>query len=166
MAGDNRDALLILNRTQCGYHMDTYYYCKLAGKHLHITYLCFDVGRPKVHLGGVEVKYVAHGGGRLRRYLRLFVASAREVRKHKGAVFINYFPGCSLLQCFGVRARMVVDIRTGSINPRALVRRWEDRLIRWECRLFRDISVVSPSLAERLHLPSGKVHILPLGAEP
>lgn len=165
MADDDRQDLLILNRTQFGYHLDTYYYAKFAAERLHITYVGFDTGSPKLRLDGVVVKYVGYQGCRCRRYLRLLAAFAREVRQCRGTVFVDYFPGCGMLRCCGSRTPMVVDIRTGSINPKALVRRWEDRLMRCECRLFRSISVVSQSLAERLHLPSGKVHILPLGAE-
>lgn len=165
MSGDGRDDLLILNRTQFGYHLDTYYYAKFAAERLRITYVGFDVGNPRLALDGAVVKYVGYKGCRCRRYLRLLAAFAREVRRCRGVVFINYFPGCTMLRCCGRHVRMVVDIRTGSIHPNAFVRRWEDRLMRWECRLFRNISVVSQGLADRLHLPSERVHILPLGAE-
>lgn len=165
MGDDDRQDLLILNRTQFGYHLDTYYYARFAAKRLRITYVGFDTGRPKLALNGVLVKYVRYTGPKYLRYLRLLVACVREIRRCRGAVFINYFPGCSVLRCFGSRARMIMDIRTGSIHPKTLVRRWENRLMRWESRGFRHVSVVSLSVAEHLHLSAGKVHVLPLGAE-
>ncbi len=165
MTSNGRPELLILNKTQFGYHLDTYYYCKFAANRLRIKYVGFDTGSPRLDLEGVEVTYVAYGGPMLRRYLRLLAAFAQEVRRSKGAIFINYFPGCGLLRCFGSRTRMIVDIRTGSVSENSLMRRLGNWLMRWESRLFRNISVVSRGLAERLHLPPYKTHVLPLGAE-
>jgi len=132
---------------------------------LRIAYVGFDLGRPKLRLDAVKVQYVAYKGRRLRRYLMLVAAFAREISKCQGVIFIVYFPGCSLLRCLAPRARMVLDIRTGSVNQNPLVRRWGDWLTRWESRLFESISVISQSLADRLHLPFDKTHVLPLGAE-
>jgi len=165
MADSGKQELLILNRTQFGYHLDTYYYAKFAGKELHVTYVGFDVGSPKLHLDEVTVKYVRYGGCRSFRYLRLLAAFVREVRRSRGIVFINYFPGCAILGCFGSRVRMILDIRTGSIHPHPLARRWENRLMQWESRLFRNVSVISRGLAARLRVPSGRLHLLPLGGE-
>ncbi len=165
MAGHVRSALVILNPRQFGYHLDTYYYAKYAGKQLDVRYACFDTGSPRLNLDGVTVTYVRHGGCKPLRYLRLLAVFVREVRRCRGVVFLNYFPGCSLLRCFGPGARMVVDIRTSSIHPNRLIRRCGNGLMRWESRLFRNISVVSEGLAKRLHLPPDKTHVLPLGAE-
>jgi len=165
MVINTKPELLILNRTQFGYHLDTYYYCKLAGERLRVVYVGFDTGKPKLHLDGVTVKYMPYKGRRLRRYLTLLTALTREVRECHGAIFIEYFPGCSVLRYMGPRARMIVDIRTGSVHQNPMSRRLEDWLMRWESYLFRSICVVSQSLADRLHLPPGKTHILPLGAE-
>jgi len=165
MAVDRKHELLILNRAQFGYHISTYYYCKFAAEHLRITYVGFDTGRLKLCLKDVKAKYVAYAGRKCLRYLRLLVAFAQEVRRCQGAIFIMYFPGCSVLRCLGPRTRMILDIRTGSVNRNPLVRRWENRVMQWECRLFRNVSVISQSLAERLCLPSARTHILPLGAE-
>ncbi len=165
MPTDFREELVILNRVQFGYHLDTYYYAKFASRRLRITYVGFDTGSPKLHVDGVAVKYVGYEGRKSLRYLRLLAAFARETRRCRGIVFVNYFPGCSLLRCFGSAARMIMDIRTGSVHPNLLVRRWENRLMRWESRLFRNVSVISQGLAERLHLRPHRVHFLPLGAE-
>jgi len=165
VAGDGKPELLVLKRTQFGYHLHTYYYCKFAASHFRITHVSFDLGEPKFCLKGGETKYVAYRGRRFLRYLRLLAVCARETRKCRGAVFINYFPGCSLLRCLGLRRPMVMDIRSSWIHKSPRVRRWASRLMRWESRLFRYVSVISLGLAERLRLPSAKVHILPLGAE-
>jgi len=166
MPTEGRHKLLILNRVQFGYLLDTYYYCKLAAERLQITHVSFDTGMPRLHLAGVEVKYVKYKGRKCVRFFRLLATFAREIRRHRhGAIFINYFPGCSLLTCLGRHRRMIVDIRTGSVKRNRLLRHTEDCLMRWECRLFPNVSVISRCLAGRLHLPPVKTHILPLGAE-
>jgi glycosyltransferase involved in cell wall biosynthesis len=165
MANSNNQELLILNRTQFGYHLDTYYYCKFAVKKLQITYVGFDAGRPKLALDGAEVKYVSYEGRKVRRYLRLLRTFAKAVKRCRGIIFIKYFPGCGALRCLWPYKKMIVDIRSGSVSRNPLVRRWEDWMMRREVRFFRHISVISGSLADRLHLPSARTHILPLGAE-
>lgn len=162
---DRTPELLILNRAQFGYHLGTYYYSRWAAKKLHITYVGFDAGRPKLHAEGVEVKYVSHAGRKCVRYLRFLLICARAVRRCRGAILINYFPGCSVLRCLGPGPRMILDIRTGSIRSNAYARRCENQIMQCETRFFRNISVVSRSLAARLHLPAERTHILPLGAE-
>jgi glycosyltransferase involved in cell wall biosynthesis len=165
MVSDGRPELLILNKTQFGYHVATYYYCRFGASRLQITCMGFDTGKPRFHADGVDVKYVAYRGGKVLRYLRLISAFIRAMRGHEGAVFVKYFPGCSVLRYFGSPPMMIVDIRTGSVSENPLRRRWEDRLMQWECHCFRNISVISQALAERLHLPCYKTHILPLGAD-
>jgi len=166
MTSYGRGELLILNKTQFGYLQDTYYYCKLAADRFRIRYVGFDAGKPKLRVDGVEIEYIAYTGRKLWRYLRLLTTFTREIRKCQGAVFIEYFPGCSLLACVGSRDRMVVDIRTGSISRNAVVRQWSNRLMRWESCLFQKILVVSEGLARQLRLPSNRTRVLPVGAVP
>lgn len=165
MAVNEKLELLFLNRTQFGYHLTTYYFCKLAAGDLCITHVGFDTGSPKLHAEAVRVKYVQYEGRKLRRYLRLLRAFMQEVRKCNGVIFLEYFPGCSILRCGQRRSRMVVDIRTGSISQNVAVRKLQDRLMRWECCRFENISIISKSLAKRLRLPLDRTHVLPLGAE-
>ncbi len=164
MVPESKPELLVLDRAQFGYHLGTYYCCMLGASHFKITHVSFDIGRPKFCLKGGETKYVPHKGSRLLRYLRLLAACTREARKCGGAIFIKYFPGCSILRYLSGRKRVIVDIRTGSVHPNPLVRRGADWLMRWECSFFPETTVISEGLAKRLHLPSGKTHILPLGA--
>lgn len=165
MVHDDKPELLIIAKAQFGYHVGTYYYCRFAAKHVRITYVGFDTGRPKVCLDGVRVRYVPYKGRKLHRGLRLLGVFTHEIKRHQGIVFIMYFPGCSVLQCLCQGKRVIVDIRTGSVSPSAPVRWWRNRMVRWECRFFRNVSVVSQSLADHLHLPADKTCILPLGGE-
>jgi glycosyltransferase involved in cell wall biosynthesis len=157
---------LIINPRQFGYHLDTYYYCKWARGAFEITYHGFDGGRPRQTVDGVHVHYISRRGSVPVRYLRFLASCVAECRRGYDAIFINYFPGCSLLRVLHPRRRLILDIRTGSIASNPRKRRWQDRLLRWESRCFRQVTVISASLARKLGLVAGRVHILPLGADP
>jgi glycosyltransferase involved in cell wall biosynthesis len=156
--------LLILNRTQFGYHLDTYYYCKWAHADFQITYHGFDVGQPRLDLNGVEVHYVPRSGNLVRRYLRFLRSCLAECGKNYDVIFVTYFPGCSLLRLFHPWHRFVLDIRTGSVASNSWTRWRQDSLLRLERLGFRHVTIISASLARKLGLT--QVHLLPLGADP
>lgn len=157
--------LLIVIRTQFGYHIDAYYYCKYARSSFDITYIGFDAGRPKIEVDGVGCVYISKAGNIIVRYLRLLFALVCECRKDYDVIFIKYFISCSLLKILNPTKRFVFDIRTGNIVENPIKRRWKDFILRAESCCFKHISVISRSLADRLKLPEKKLHILPLGAD-
>lgn len=161
-----RKKLLVINRDQFGYHIDTYYYCKYASNYFKITYIGFDAAKPILKVDGVGCIYVPRRGSVIVRYLRLLFAFLRECRKDYDVIFIKYFVGCSLLKLFNSEMRFIFDIRTGSVAKNLFVRKLSDFVLRIESRFFSHISVISKSLAIKLRLPEDKFHVLPLGAEP
>ena len=158
--------VVILNAKQFGYHLDTYYYCKHGRDALDIAYLGFEGERPGVELEGVDVKYVSRKGSKFTRFLRWLRATIREARNDYDVIFIGYFPGCSLVRLMNPRKTCVLDIRTGSVASLRPKRVLADWLLRAEAKLFRHVTVISHSLAEKLRLPESKTHVLPLGADP
>ena len=160
------NTVLIINRKQFGYHLDTYAICRHAAGLLQTTYLCLDGPRQKIHAANVNVKYVSRDGGIVRRYLRFLRAAINQSRQPYDLLFIKYFPGCSILRLLSPNRRHVLDIRTGSIAPSWTKRLTKNALIRLEASVFQRITVISESLARRLRLPKRKTHILPAGAEP
>ena len=160
----NPKRLLIVNPKQFGYHLGTYYHCKWAQADFRITYHGFDAGQPKLDPNGVEIHYVPRRGSFVTRYLRFLGSCLAECGRDYDVIFVKYFPGCSLLRLFHPRARFVLDIRTGSIAPNALLRWGQDFLLRGESLGFRHVTVISASLARKLGL--ARAHILPLGADP
>jgi glycosyltransferase involved in cell wall biosynthesis len=158
--------LLIINPKQFGYHLDTYYYCKWAHDDFQITYHGFDAGQPRRTVERVCVHYVSRRGCLLVRYLRFLISCVVECGRGYDAVFVKYFPGCSILRRLHPRGKLVLDIRTGSIAPSLWKRRWWDGLLRWESRCFDQVTIIALSLAAKLRLPESRVHLLPLGADP
>jgi glycosyltransferase involved in cell wall biosynthesis len=158
-------SLLILNRQQFGYHTDTYYYCEYLRRSFRITYLCWDYGKAKIEIDGVDVKYVSRDGAKWLRYWRFLKAAIDESRKAFDLVFVKYFPCSSLLRMFARGRRYILDIRTRSVVGNRVKLAASNTLLLVEARCFRHITVISDSLARSLALPRKRVHLLPLGAE-
>jgi len=158
--------LLILNQHQFGYLTDSYAWCKYLSREWHITYVGWDHDAKKVKMEGVTVEYVSRRGSkpfRLARYIRTAIASLR--RQDYDAVLIVYFAGASCFLPWVARRRTMIDVRTGSDRPGWFRREFENALLRFECLLFRERSIVSKSLQNFLSLGRMRFLVLPLGGE-
>lgn len=162
--------LLIVNRSQFGYHLDCYYYCRHAPDDAAITYLCCSAAREEIPGEKTRVIMIPPQSGPLAgkvQFLLFFLRAFREsLLGEYDIVFIKYFPACSLLRILIPWRRFVLDIRTGSVYKNRNRKEWANRILRLEGFFFRHISVISYGLAERLHIPKRKCYLLPLGANP
>lgn len=158
--------LLIINRSQFGYHIDTFYYCKYLSNKYDITYLCWDYNKPRQEIDGVTVKYVSRDGSKIKRYLRYIKESISEARSGYDICFVVYFVGCILVKMFSRSGKHICDIRTGYVRNNNINRIIYNFLMKQESMLFEKVTVISKSLAELLHLSnSKKISILPLGSD-
>lgn len=162
---DDRKRLLIIGRSQFGYHIDTYFYCKYLADLYQVTYLGWDYDRPRVSLEGITIRYVSRRGGKVRRFLRLIHRAGEELRRDHDHVLLKYFAGCSVIRALALGERMILDVRTARVTGHRMARRFYDALLRLEAKLFGNVTIISKSLANRLGLSAGKVHVLPLGAD-
>ena len=157
--------LIIINQSQFGHHIDTYYYCKYLKDYFALTYICWDHGFPKIEIDGVRVVYVRRGGNILVRTMRFLRDALAQINDKRAIVFIKYFKGVSLvLRLLRPTHCFVLDIRTGSVHKNKLARRFHDARLKLETRFFRHVTVISQSLAEKLGIAQ-RAHILPLGAD-
>lgn len=158
--------LLILCQSQFGYHIDTFYYCKNLYKKTNITYICWDYGKPRYVLEGVNVIYLQRKGSGIFRLLNFILASISLINKIKPeVVFVKYFPFCSIVQfLLKDRIKTNLDIRTGSVNTNRCKNFFEDFILCVEARLFKNVTVISKSLQKKWFVPKYSF-ILPLGAE-
>ncbi|MCC6395842.1 MAG: glycosyltransferase family 4 protein [Bacteroidetes bacterium] len=159
--------LLIVDAHQFGYHTDTYAYCRWLKDDLDLTVVCWDYGNKRIALDGISVVYVPRSGGpvrRLLRYIRSVIAIGHA--RNFDVWFIVRFSGCSVLRWFSRRTPKIVDIRTGSVHGSAFRRTWDNRGIRWECSVFRHITVIADAVADVIGLARGRYSVLPLGGEP
>ena len=156
--------LAIIISAQFGYNPATFYYCKYLRNIYDITCICWDHGLPRMMLEQVKVVYVNRAGGPLRIF-RLLAAISCHVRGRETILFLKYFKGVSTILRFWYWPNpFVLDIRTGSVDPRSYRRFCQDLLLRIETLWFPHVTVISKSLAKRLHLDH-RATILPLGAE-
>lgn len=160
--------VLILCTSQFGYHLDTYYYCKYGRDTFKITYLGFEGSRRQLFMEDIHVKNVSASNkdNKIRRWLRWLWATLCESHKDYDVVFVKYFPGCSIIKILNYNRSFILDIRTGAIDKSRWRRAFLDFILKCESFCFHNITVISKSLAEKLGLPSNKIHILPLGADP
>ena len=157
--------LIIINQQQFGYNNATYYYCKYLKDDFATVYICWDEGLPKIGMQGVRVVYVSRKGDILIRTIRFLRTALEQINDRRAIVFIKYFKGVSLvLRLLRPRHSFVLDIRTGSVNKKPLVRKLQDMRLKFENMFFRHVTVISQSLAEKLGINS-KAHILQLGAD-
>ncbi|MEW6428830.1 MAG: glycosyltransferase [Thermodesulfobacteriota bacterium] len=160
-----RKKLLIVCQNQFGYHVDAYYYCKYLQQRFEITYICWDYQFKRIDLDGVEVILVSRKGTVLRRYLRYLASVVFRIRKGRYDIhFIKYFRACALLRICAPSKPFVLDVRSGHISNRKIIRQIFDCAIRIESLFFRNLTVISQGLAKKLYLDN-KAVVLPLGAE-
>jgi len=157
--------LLIINRQQFGYHIDTYFYCKYLLKYYQITYICWDYNKPRIELEGVSVIYIPRTKIKFTRYLSFIRSVISEVNNEYDFYFIKYFIGSSLLKIRYPNKKYIFDIRTRFINYKPLKRAFLNKILYLESLFFTNITAISQSLAIGLNLNLKKVHILPLGSD-
>jgi len=160
--------LIIVNSEQFGHHTDTYYYCRYLNAEFDIDYICWDHGLPKLAAIGVNVIYVSRQGG-LSRAWRFAKAVRDRVERTDSdtpqVIFVNYMK--IMATCLRLRhwdRCMVLDVRTGAIDSNPVLRTLKNILLRVECMLYRNVSIVSGGLASRLRLQR-RAFVLPLGAD-
>ena len=160
----NRTNLLILSKSQFGSHIDTYMYCKYLSKKYNVTYLCWDYGKSKVKLNDVKTIYISRNGNIIARNIRYILSSIKYIRENRVELcFIKYFTGCSILKILFLRKNFIFDIRTGSVNSKIISRFIYNLIMRTEACFFKNVTVISQSLAQKLKL-SKKANILPVGS--
>lgn len=158
-------SILIINRKQFGYHIDTYYYCKYLTDNYEVSYIGWDYNKPRIEIEGVSVKYISRKGIGVVRYLRFLWDVMLETNNKYDFYFLKYFQGCFILKLLNPHNKYIFDVRTGSVNRNKFIRNLFDQLLKFESHFFKNITVISGSLARKFKLDSNKIHILPLGAD-
>lgn len=157
--------VLIINKAQFGYHTDYDKYCEYLRDDFSVTYFCFDSGHKRLEMDSVIVKYVSTKGNRTIRGFRFMLEAIFQILNFKGIIFVHYFESCQFLKYIFPKKKMILDIRTLSINPNAEERMKYDRKLSVATRKFDFTTIISEGLREKLKLKSDQSAILPLGAD-
>jgi len=162
----SKKTLLIINKAQFGYHTDTYKYCQYLQNEFDITYICFDLKREKKHLDGIEVFYIPYEGSFLKKGIDFINYCRQHIKNNEiDLIFIVYFQMVSILKLLVQTKRIILDIRSGSVNRNLVKRKIFDTRLSLESKLFENISIISDCLRKKLKIESKKCYILPLGAD-
>jgi len=156
--------VLIVNRAQYGYHVDPYKYCEYLKDKFNITHIGWDYGLQKVQSEGITVKYISRQGNKIARYYRFLKEVNKEIRTNEyDVIFMIYFAASSLIRLLNQGKTFNIDIRTAADTKNRVRNYLKDLLLKVECTAFKNITIVSESLAESLALKN--YHFLPLGGE-
>lgn len=156
--------LLILCQAQFGYHSDTWYYSKYLRENHNVSYLGWDYGKERKQLERVEVNSISRKGSKLVRVARYIMGCKKQIERSKPeVVFIKYFQFCFMLKICFPKTKFIFDIRTASVSYSLPKRVAVDWFMKFESLFFKNITIISKGLKERLNYRSA--YILPLGAE-
>lgn len=157
--------VLIINKKQFGYHTDYYKYCEHLNGIYDITFLCFDAGLKKLVIDGIKIVYVSNSGIKLLRGIRFIITALICISRFKGIIFIHYFEKCQVLKKILPWKKMILDIRTLSVNTDPLIRESYDRNIRNAIKVFDFVTIISEGLRRKINLDTSRSMVLPLGSD-
>ena len=159
-----KNSILFINKSQFGYHTDYLMYCEYLKDDYDVVFICFDVGLKKIKISGVDVKYVSFKGPRFLRGIKFIYKTMLEIWFTKSIIFINYFDKCYLLKLFCPWKKIILDIRTLSVNFNLNIRKIENNKIKHASKYFNIITVISDEIRNKINLRIQNSFILPLGA--
>lgn len=158
--------ILIITQQQFGYHTGFFFFAQSLKQQNNVQYLCWDYSNRKWDDSDIDIKYVSRKGPKPLRYYNFIKQCIRQIKKNQyNLIFIHYFRLSSLLPLLFNRRNFLVDIRTGDVRKGKLRRYFNDLLLRYECRAFKNVSILSFSMAKYLKLNHQRIHELPLGSE-
>lgn len=156
--------ILIVNKEQYGYHIDTYKYCVYLLGRFDVTYICWDEGKSRIATEGVNCIYLKKKGSLFNRFFILTKSVNREIKfNNYNIIFIVYFKGCSLLKLSNLRSTFNLDIRTIAVTEKKLNNFLLDKLLKVEILFFNHITVISQETGKQIGIK--KFLVLPLGGE-
>lgn len=158
--------LLFVYQGQFGYSTDSYKYCQYLKEEFDITYICFDENKEKISEDGVKVFYILDASLGLQGDINFIRHCRQYINRNKfDLIFIGYFRLAPLLKIFFPFNKLILDIRSGTINDNVRKRKRTDTLRLIVSLFFQNITIISECLRKRLKIKAKKCHILPLGAD-
>jgi glycosyltransferase involved in cell wall biosynthesis len=127
--------------------------------------LGWDYGKPYLKLDGVKVYYVNRSLGKIKRYINFISECVRQCRVPQDVVFIKYFPLCFIVKFLAKKNIYILDIRTGFLVKNPIMLSLMNTFLSWEVKLFKNITIISSSLANKLALSKREPKVIPLGAD-
>ena len=160
--------ILIVNKQQFGYHIDSYYYCKyLPNLGDEVDYICFDYKLKRIDSFKTKVHYVQRTKSKVANLFR-FLSTVHQYAKDNryDVVFFQYFMLSSLMKILLPKCTFNFDIRTMDVTGNKRRAFLFNTMMQLELYRYENISIISESLAARLKWrPYHKKYLLPLPIE-
>lgn len=158
--------LLIISRQQFGYLVDIYKWCEYLSDEYQIEVITFG-GKEKIILdkSNVKVRYVSYKGNKILRGIRFVCVSLWYILFFRGNIIVEYFSGCSIFKKLLPWKKMILDIRTLSVNQEDKTRIAENNKIKQTCDIYDIITIISEGTRDYISLEKGKSAIIPLGSD-
>lgn len=156
--------LLIIHKTQFGYHNNAFKLCQYLKDRIDISYVCFD-GHTKIEEPGVRVKYLPVGLPKQIRGAIFMLASIFYVLFWKGNVMVYYFPGCEWYKYLLPWKKMLLDVRTLSVMDNEDLNRRGDERIKKTAEHYDFVTFLSEGMRDKIGFSRKNSAIVPLGAD-
>ena len=154
--------ILIIQPHQFGYLVDSYMWAKYLKDSCSVTVLCYNQKYPVMKEDGVSVRYVSLEGCGILRILK-FLLSALLLVLRSDVTIVEYFRKCEFIRVLCPFKKIILDIRTLSVNCDEGIRSLQDSELRHACSYFKHVTVISKGVRDKLGIQDAR--ILPLGAE-
>lgn len=160
----NMKNILMISRQQFGYLVDLHRWCRELRFEYDITVLSIG-GRKRIDLEGVRTTYIPFVRSRCVRGLLFAVYSLWAIFSARGYILIEYFPFCSIYKIVFFWKKMILDIRSVSIERNNIKRKIKDWLLKLESLFFDYIVCITGEIINMLNISKEKSSVLPLGAD-
>lgn len=161
----NKKKVIIINQAQFGYHTDYYKYCEYLSDFYNVTYICFNERYKKLKIKKVNCIYTPIFKFKLISHLiflfNIFINSITL----KGIIILKYFPNCRIIKYILPLKKIILDIRTLSIETDVEKRTAYNLQLKKNCKSFKYITIISEGVAKQLKIDNNNSYILPLGAD-
>lgn len=162
----SKPKLLIIDKAQYGYLIDSYKWCEYLKDNFDITYLCYEYGLKKLSTDGIKIHYIPSGNNKIWRFIRWNIASLWHVARNNGLTIAIYQKGCTILKRVFPFKKIIMDVRTLSVHQSAQDRTNRDSNLRRSAKLFDAVTIISQGVSDKIgNIGEVKKHILPLGAD-
>lgn len=159
-----KNRLIIISPRQYGYQTDYLKYVEYLPEWYRVTFICLDQGEIRFECNNAEIKYIKSGSKQLSNIL-FFLYTFFYLLFHPGKVMVTNFGGCRYLKTLMPWRKMIVNIRTVSVDKDPQRAAVQNQRILKDVMPFDRIIMISKGGAEQLHLPMEKVYIVGLGAD-
>lgn len=158
--------IIIINPQQFGVNTDYRMYVNYLKFHYdEIKYITINQGYPIVDKNSANFTYIPYCRIKKISYALFLLYCFFYLSSHKGIVMTSNFSGCRYLKVIFRLRKMIVNIRTVSVNKDIRKSFEQNAIIRKDASVFDRIIMISMGGAKQLKLPLYKVKIVSLGAD-